>query len=162
MRTNMFQLNSAKRIFAASLWLTCGLDGALAQDRLKTMPGYERFERIGRESTNAFKSGALSVTWTNDGAAFDFPKDGTHFRYEIAEQRMTELPNPPRDGNRAVGSRGSRRVEPRPARGRQFTSALSPDGKFAALYHDRNLWLRATNSTNEIAITTDGSDRTRV
>jgi len=53
---------------------------ALAQDRLKTMPGYERFERISRESTNAFKSGALSVTWTNGGAAFEFQRDGKRFR----------------------------------------------------------------------------------
>ena len=58
------------------LFLAVVATGALAQDRLKTMPGYERFERMGRETTNAFKSGALSVTWTNEGKAFDYRKEG--------------------------------------------------------------------------------------
>src|SRR4051812_40768496 len=126
------------------------------------MPGYERFQRISRESTNAFKSGALSVTWTNGGAAFDYQKEGKRFRYDIAARTATELPalstNSPAQSRRT----NARRDEPRPARGRQFTSAVSPDGKFTASYRDRNLFLRATNSTNEIAVTTEGSEKTRV
>ena len=39
---------------------------------------------------------------------------------------------------------------------------MSPDGKWKALYRDRNVWLSATNSTNEIAITTDGSEKDRI
>src|SRR3954470_23666786 len=34
-----------------------------AQDRLKTMPGYARYERMARESPSAVRSGALNVTW---------------------------------------------------------------------------------------------------
>ncbi|HTD65051.1 MAG TPA: DPP IV N-terminal domain-containing protein [Candidatus Limnocylindria bacterium] len=133
---------------------------ALAQDRLKAMPGYERFQRISRESTDAFKSGALSVTWTNGGAAFDYPKDGKRFRYDIAARAMTELVASTNTTNSTRRSAG--RDEPRPLRGRQYTSAKSPDGKFIARYHDRNVWLRSTNNTNEFAITTEGSEKTRV
>src|SRR5206468_6479190 len=44
----------------------------------------------------------------------------------------------------------------------QFTAAPSPYVKFKALSRNRNFWLVATNSTNEMAITTDGSDKTHV
>ena len=128
------------------------------------MPGYKQFERMSAETTNAFKSGALTVAWTNDGKAFDYRQDGKWFRYDIAARAATELPPPPtnspssRRGRRSESSR----VEQRPVRGRQYTSAISPDKKFTARYHDHNVWLRATNSANEIAVTTEGSEKTGV
>ena len=64
---------------------------AIAQDRLKTMPGYARYERINREATNVFKSGALTVAWTNEGGAFDYTKDGRRYRYDIALRTAQEL-----------------------------------------------------------------------
>src|SRR5207249_2461889 len=51
---------------------------AFAQDRLKTMPGYQRFERMSRELNNAAKLGGLSVTWKDGGNAFEYQKDGKH------------------------------------------------------------------------------------
>ena len=36
---------------------------APAQDRLKAMPGYGRFQEMSKKAAGAFKSGALSVTW---------------------------------------------------------------------------------------------------
>ena len=48
-----------------------GRANSLAQDRLTTMPGYDRFQKITRERTNAVKLGALTVTApvsvTNEG-----------------------------------------------------------------------------------------------
>jgi|GEM_PF-4836478 len=35
---------------------------ASAQDRLKTMPGYEQFTKTSRAATNVFTSGAVAVT----------------------------------------------------------------------------------------------------
>ena len=147
------------------LLLTISITSLSAQDRLKTMPGYDRFQRITRASTNAFKTGALSVTWTNGGTAFDYGRDGKRFRYDIATRKAAELPsastNAPAERRRRDTSR-SRSQESRPERGRQYTSARSPDGKFTALYRDHNVWLRSTNSTNDIAVTTEGSEKTRV
>ena len=142
------------------LLLALSATTSLAQDRLKQMPGYERYQRISKESGSAFKSGALAVTWTNDGAAFDYQKDGKRFRYDIATRAVTELPkstNAPAQPRRS----NARRDEPRPARGRQYTSATSPDGKFTARYRERNVWLRV-EGTNEFAITTEGNAKTRV
>jgi len=59
----------------------------LAQDRLKTMPGYERYQKLNREMSNAVKLGALSVVWTNDGKAFDYSRDGKRYRYDIAARK---------------------------------------------------------------------------
>jgi len=141
----------------------CGTLSSLGQDRLKTMPGYERFQKITRESTNAFKTGALSVTWTNGGKAFDYGREGKRFRYDIATRTATELPPPSTNtpAERRRRDRGSGQ-QARPDRGRQYTSVRSPDGKFTALYRNHNVWLRATNSTNEIAITRDGNESARV
>src|SRR5204863_1511398 len=108
--------------------------------------------------------GALSVTWTNGGKAFDYRMYGKWLRYDIAARAATELP--PASTNAPSSRRGRRsdntRSEPRPERGRQYTAAASPDKKFTARYHDYNVWLRTTNSTNEIAVTTEGSEKSRV
>jgi dipeptidyl-peptidase-4 len=142
---------------------------APAQDRLKSMPGYEQYQRMLRASTNAVKLGALSVTWTNNSQAFDYRQDGKRYRYDIVQRRATPLPAPPtnagpREGGprRGEGRRQGRTSPERPERGRQYTSALSPDGKHKAFYRERNLWLSDTNGTNGIAITTDGNEKTRI
>ncbi len=140
-----------------------------AQDRLKTMPGYERYLRMSREITNAYKSGSLSVNWKDEGKALEYQKEGKRYRYDIATRKISQAgpasAQPSGQGSDTGRRRGrgeTRDQAPRPARGRQFTSALSPDGKWKAFYRDRNLWLSNTNSTNEIALTTDGSEKTRV
>src|SRR5436190_13670909 len=131
-----------------------------AQDRLKTMPGGARYERVTRGMTNLFVSGALSVTWTNDGKAFEYSRDGKRWRYDIAAGAATEL------GARTNSSlsRTNRRSgdSPRPERGRQYTSMRSPDGKFTALFRDQNVWLRADKETNRTQITTEGSVERRI
>jgi dipeptidyl-peptidase-4 len=153
----------------ALLLLNAGLvSTARAQDRLKSMPGYERYQQMSREATNAVKLGTLAVTWTNDSQAFDFRKDGKRYRYNIATRIATLLPpstnaEPRQDGERRGEGRREGRSRPeRPGRGRQFTSATSPDGKLKAFHRERNLWLSDTNGTNGIAITSDGSDKTRI
>lgn len=130
-----------------------------AQDRLKTMPGHARYERINREATNTpvFKSGALTVTWATHGQSFDYQKDGHRYRYDLESRSARELTNTSSARNPRPGG-----GPPRPARGRQYTSARSPDGKFTALHRDYNVWLRSTNSTNEIAVTTEGNAKSGV
>jgi dipeptidyl-peptidase-4 len=137
---------------------------SVAQDRLKTMPGYARYQKISRETTNAVRLGSLSVTWKDGGKAFEYHKEGRRYQYDVAARRVTESEDTPTETPRheAEGRRERRSESGRPARGRQFTSAISPDRRFKAFYRDRNLWLSDTNGANEIAITTDGSDKTRV
>lgn len=152
---------------AVLLWPACGTQ---AQQRLKTMPGYERFEKLSKEIPGSVKMGSLSVAWKEEGQAFEYQKDGKRYHYDIASRRLSEAKppsnappstaTPPSTGSRRRGDRTTR--PERPARGRQYTNAVSPDGQWRAFYQARNLWLSATNSTNATALTTDGSDKSRV
>ena len=138
------------RWFAISL-----LPAALiVQDRLQTMPGHQQYERMAREIPSAIKSGALSVTWTGN-TTFEYARDGKRYRFDVATRRSSEL-----SGN-ADRNRTSPRDE-EPDRGRQYESALSPDGRLKAVYRDRNVWLVDVRNGGETAVTTDGSLDTRV
>ena len=137
---------------------------ASAQDRLKTLPGYAQFERMNRELTNAVRLGTLAVTWKDGGKAFEYQKDGKKYRYEIAAGKASEISgtastNSPTQGSTTRrGQRGGGGVQ----RGRQIASANSPDGKHKAFYRDRNVWLSDGTGSNEVAITTDGAEKTRL
>ncbi len=147
-------------ILAAILCLP-SFSGASAQDRLKTMPGYDQHQKMGREIPGSVKLGSLSVVWKDGGQAFEYRKDGKAYRYTIAtrttaEVAPTEANNPP-----PPGGFGGRRQAGAPARGRQFDSAASPDSKLKAFYRDRNLWLSNADGSGEFSITTEGDEKAR-
>ena len=130
-----------------------GISGA--QDRLKTMPGYEQYQKMSKEIPTAVKLGALIVTWKDDAKSFEYRKEGKLYRYDVQTRKTTEIgtapAEPPRSGRPGTG----------PARGRQFDSEVSPDKKLKAFYRDRNLWLSDADGKNEIAVTTDGNEKMR-
>ncbi|HEY3044757.1 MAG TPA: DPP IV N-terminal domain-containing protein [Vicinamibacterales bacterium] len=131
----------------------------LAQDRLKTMPGYEQYQKMVRQIPTAVKSGALVATWTDGGKSIEYTRDGKRYRFDLASRQTVELGTP----DEAQSGRGQRPLpQGQPERGRQFESAMSPDGRLKAFYKDRNMWLSAADGTNANAITTDGSPATRV
>ncbi len=130
--------------------------GIGAQDRLKTMPGYARHQKMAGEIPSAVKSGALSATWT-DGRTFEYARDGKRYRYDVATRTATEIAGASRQD---TGGRGGRAGGPE--RGRQVDASESPDGKLKAFYRDRNLWLSAASGGNEVAITVDGSEKGRI
>jgi len=127
-----------------------------AQDRLKTMPGYEKYAKMAREIPTAVKSGALSVTW-KDGKTFEYVRDGKLYRYDVAAKFATEIGGAPTAALAGRGGRGGG-LE----RGRQAGSADSPDKKLKAFYRARNLWLSDADGGNEAQITTDGSEKDRI
>ena len=127
---------------------------ASAQDRLRTMPGYEQYQAIAGQMQGAVRLGALNVTWLDDGSAFDYALDGRRYRYSLETRTATELP--------AASNNGDARRQRGPERGRQFDSADSPDGRMRAFYRDRNLWLSNADGSNERPITTEGSEADRV
>ena len=65
-------------------WLWIGILAAVpaaiaAQDRLKTMPGYERAQRLAREGTPAVSGGALQATWADDSRSFAYSRKGANY-----------------------------------------------------------------------------------
>ncbi|MFO7261948.1 MAG: DPP IV N-terminal domain-containing protein [bacterium] len=125
-----------------------------AQDRLRTMPGYERYRAMAAEIPRSVKLGALNVTWAEDGRSFEYVWEGTLYRYDVEARRATAIGTPQQPS--PLGRR------PRPERGRQYESAESPDGRYQAFYRDRNVWIRDLVEGNEFAVTTDGDEKTRV
>src|SRR5437763_213587 len=128
----------------------------VAQDRLKTMPGYEQYERVARQIPSAVKSGAVAAAWVDGGQAVEYARDGRRYRFNLATRETMELGADERQNGR------ERPPAEVPERGRQFASARSPDGRLNAFYKDRNLWLSAADGSHELAITSDGSAATRV
>ena len=62
-----------------------------AQDRLKTMPGYEQAQRVAREGPAAFSGGALRATWADGSKTFEYDKAGKRYRYDVATRQPTEI-----------------------------------------------------------------------
>src|SRR5688572_20057793 len=133
--------------------------GASAQDRLKTMPGYDQYARVAPQIAGAVKLGALQAFWVDSGRAFEYQRDNQWYRYDVGTRKASTISSPstPDSLRRPrAGGRGG------PERGRQFASANSPDGKRKAFYRDRNLWIGAADSSDAVAITTDGSETARI
>ncbi len=126
-----------------------------AQDRLRTMPGYEQYARVSKEIPGAVKSGALVASW-KDSTAVEYTRDGKIFRFDIATRTTTEVgpatATPPMAGGR-MGM---------PERGRQVASTDSPDKALKAFYKDRNLFVSAADGSGAIAVTADGSEKDRI
>jgi dipeptidyl-peptidase-4 len=159
----MTMQNSQSRL-AAVLALAVAIPvGLTGQDRLKTTPGYEQAQRMSREAPAAVTGGALTVTWTDSGRAFEYARGAQRFRYDLATKRAVEIATPS-EGEMASGGggRGLLADAAPPSRGRQFDSTVSPNRAFRAFYKDGNVWLSAADGTNEHAITTDGSVASRM
>jgi dipeptidyl-peptidase 4 len=133
-----------------------------AQDRLKTMPGYEQYRKMSELLNGAMSSGAVQVVWTDSGTAFEYQRDGKSYRYDVVARRAAEIVASAVVDARQQSARGNRGFAAPPARGRQIASALSPDGTRKLSYRDRNLWLSAADGSSDVAITTDGSEKTRI
>jgi dipeptidyl-peptidase 4 len=142
---------------ASLIALAAGLlhAGLEAQDRLKSMPGYARYEKMSREIPAAMKSGGLAVAWI-DSHTFEYSRDGKRYRYDVPSKTATETSAAAAQETSGRGGRGG------PARGRQVDSTVSPDGKWKASHRDRNLWLSEAGGSGEIALTSDGSEKTRI
>jgi dipeptidyl-peptidase-4 len=131
-----------------------------AQDRLKTMPGYEQYQRMAKELPSAIKMGNLSVAWKDDGKALEYTKDGRTYRFDVVTKATTEVQatesTPASTGGRGAFGGGM------PERGRQVASVDAPDKSLKAVYKNRNLSITDASGGNEIAVTTDGSEKDRI
>lgn len=120
-----------------------------SQDKLKNMPGYDQYQKMAPQIKGTVDPGTLSVTWVEDGRSFEYVKEGKLWSYDVRKKEVTDMgqapPTPPR-----------RRIV-RPARGRQYASADSPDGKFKAYTKNRNMYISNPDGSGEMAITTDGN-----
>src|SRR3954469_680841 len=83
-----------------------------AQDRLKSMPGYDQFERMSREIPTAVKSGALDASWRE--GSLEYSRDGKRYRFAPGARTVSEVPLASADAATSAA-----RTRPAPERGRQ-------------------------------------------
>jgi dipeptidyl-peptidase-4 len=144
------------RAFLTLVALLIGSTATHAQDRLRTMPGYERYAAMAPTLASSIKSGAITPQWAEDGGSFDFTRDGKRLRYTVATKAVTEAG--PVNGGAAMGAR---RITA-PARGRQYTEAWTADSAMKAVYRENNLFISARDGSGERQLTTDGSKERRI
>src|SRR6185503_19645064 len=82
-----------------------------AQDRLRTMPGYEQFQKMQGQTQGAMVSGAVNAAWSADNTSFSYVTGGKAYRFDIATMKPMETgdaPAPAAGGGRgAVGGRAA-------------------------------------------------------
>jgi dipeptidyl-peptidase-4 len=126
---------------------------SFAQDKIKSMPGYERYQKISPQIRTSVKTGALTVKWSDDGSSFEYEQEKKLYRYTVKTKSVAEIGDAPTPDRRGMTG---------PARGRQSDFANSPDGKLKAYTKDRNMYVSAPDGSNAVTITTDGNDQTQI
>src|SRR6478609_9740757 len=86
--------------------LVAATSALVAQDRLKSMPGYEQSQKLSAQIPTAIKSGALATTWTSDSRAIEYTRDGKRYRYDVASRRTTEATGAQDEGRGRGAGRG--------------------------------------------------------
>ena len=127
----MRNIGMKRTIGLAAAVLTLFSGGVKAQDRLKTMPAYARFQQSSQDlnavMSSYYKSGIGGVVWADDGKTLGYAKGGKNFRYDLTTYRASEVEQPVKGVAQPGG--GRRRGGDGLERGRQYASATSPDGK---------------------------------
>jgi len=155
--SNRVSFLAAVTIVAALFTATPG-----AQDRLKGMPGYDRFEKMSREIPGSVKLGVVAARWKEDGLSFEYAWNGRLYRFDLATNKAIDLGDAPDTAQLGGRGRGGRGGGAQPERGRQVDSAESPDKSLKAFYKDRNLWVSAADGSGPLAVTKDGSAQDRI
>ena len=153
----------------SSLLLIIGFSSVQAQDRLKTMPGYEQYMKMRGQSFSSVKLGEIYATWNENSKSFDYTFDGKKYTFDISKKKAVETGEAQEQQRGMRGMRGGRGfrpvvqgIGPRPERGRQWIGALSPDKKLKAFCEERNLYISNEDGSNKYAVTTDGDAKTRI
>lgn len=131
------------------------------QDRLPTMPRYDRYVRLRNQINGSYKAGVLqSVRWSEDGKQLGYAFDGKNYIFDLATKKVADGELPASTNNGSNARRGPRR---NPERGRQFDTVFTEDNKMKAFHRERNVYIAAPDGKNEVAVTTDGNakDRTK-
>ncbi|MBE0674907.1 MAG: DPP IV N-terminal domain-containing protein [Bacteroidales bacterium] len=134
---------------------------ASAQDKLASMPGVDNYRKM-----MELRRGLTVTTWrfggwSDDGKSFTYTMAGNTYSQNVANGKVTETQGQvPATGARPAGRMAM--TGERPLRGRQYTTAISPDGTMKAFYRDNNLWLSKADGTGEYAVTTEGNAAERI
>ncbi len=136
--------------------------GALAQSRIKTMPGYDNWSQVAPKITSSVKSGAITAAWAEDSRSFVYSLDGKRWKFDLATKTAAEAPADSVTATPAAPSPAATGALVL-ARGRGVdSSVMSPDGKTRAFSRDYNMWIAPAGGGGEKQITLDGGAVNRI
>ncbi|MDA9551632.1 S9 family peptidase [Flavobacteriaceae bacterium] len=138
----------------AFIIFTICINMSFAQDKLKKMPGYERYSQIAPKIRNSVKLVPRIYNWDVNSASFEYNFNGKRLKFDVTSGKTTEVEDHVQTNRRYNYS-------DRPQRGRQYASSNSPDGQYKAYTKNRNMYISSLDGSNEIAITTDGNEATQ-
>ena len=152
---------------AAAAVIALAAPGAMAQSRIKTMPGYAQWSEISPQIFDAVKSGAVTPVWARDSQTFDYVIDGVRWRYHVALKRALPVhegssePQPAGPVAQPATSLPTGGLVLARGRGKD-ADVLSPDGTMRAFSRDQNMWLAPLVGGEEKQLTTDGGAAARI
>ena len=133
-----------------------------AQDRLKTMPGYEQYQKMAREIP---RRGQARVDQRHSGAptatSFEYTStaSGIASTSRRSAARVGAAATRPARAAAAAGGGGQAGA---PSADGSRHRPTRPTSKLKAFYRDRNLWVSDADGSDESPITTDGSEKDRI
>lgn len=135
----------------------------LGQERLKSLPGYERYQQFKKER-QVVPPPATDMVWLPDSQGVEYVIEDRKWRFEFATRQAAEVGPAPKAASgsplrQADRTLAHRETWTRPQRGRQYPVAVSPDGSLTAYHRDRNVHLSGRINR---AITTDANDENRL
>ncbi len=137
---------------------------ALAQQRIKTMPGYEQYAKVGQQINGSVKSGGIFPSWEDDSRTFSYTYRGQRWIYDVAKHVATD--DGPAEMPRRLPPAQSGSPSETPlvlARGRGADADVrSPDGMHRAISRNLNVYLISTIDGTEKQLTTDGDVKARI
>jgi len=155
-------MSRARRLSAAcAAFLAAFASAAVARAQtftpMKELPGGALVARMQSALSGIGEGGTASdARWRPAAGELWFNRDGWKVLDLASGAVRAAEGEPPAD---AVESRGQReRGERRPPRGRQFTTAESPDGAWTATSRDGNITLVPKAGGDAVAVTADGTD----
>ena len=143
-------------IIACSLLLLfLGTVSLTAQDKLKKMPGYDQYKKMAPKLYRSIKRAPTTVVWAKDGKTFTYVENGQTKTFDVKKKKVVSSKEAKRPQRRS--RRGNR-----PARGRQYASAVSPDKNLKAFTKNRNMYISNADGSNIHQITTKGNDENQI
>jgi dipeptidyl-peptidase-4 len=143
-------------IIACSLLLLfLGTVSLTAQDKLKKMPGYDQYKKMAPKLYRSIKRAPTTVVWAKDGKTFTYVENGQTKTFDVKKKKVVSSKEAKRPQRRS--RRGNR-----PARGRQYASAVSPDKNLKAFTKNRNMYISNSDGSNVHPITTKGNDENQI
>jgi len=140
---------------------------AMAQSRIKSMPGHEDWAKVVPQISGAIRTGAVAPVWAGDSRSFDYIIDGVRWRFDVATKTARQVAEdageaqPSGPAVQSAAPANSSGLILARGRGRE-ADVVSPDGALRAFSRDHNVWIVPTAGGDEKQVSTDGGAAARI